>query len=390
MTVDCDLAVIGGGPAGAAAALRARRLAPDRSVVLIDRVEFPRDKACGDGIGPEALALIDRLGVSGLLDDYPPVDRVRITAPDGTQMAGRAPRPGRVVPRSVLDDRLRTAALRAGARPLRHHVREVRPVAGGVRVDDALTARWVVGADGANSRVRRSVGADRQPPAHRGLAMRGYAAADGLEELSITFVSDRWPAYAWAFPTGRGLVNVGYGPFDARRVGSRQELVRTLERLAPREPDPDSLRAHHLPLSTSRPRVAHGRVLLAGDAASLINPLTGEGIAYALLSGALAGAAAVRFPATAHRVYPGALERALGRHLRHTTAAATLFRWRFPVTLSVGAGKHSPGAFADLCEFALGTGLITSRIAAGMTAQTARVAAAYAAGQVRAVPESSS
>lgn len=366
-----DLAIVGAGPAGSAAALGALTADPAASVVLVDRDDFPRDKVCGDGIGPEGTAVLDHLGVGDVLAGYPRLHRVRLHAPDGTVAAGQAPRPGVVVPRVVLDARLRDAAIAAGAEPVTRQVREVVPDGDGAIVDGWLRARTVIGADGANGVVRRAVGAGDQPAGHTGIAMRGYGHDEALDELAIAFVDDRWPAYAWAFPTGDGTVNVGYGPFDRRTLGDgRRGLVASLDRHAELlgvRPDPATLRAHHLPLSTHRPAPAHGRVLLAGDAASLINPFTGEGIYYALLSGVMAGRAAVRFPGDPGRAYAGALRAHLGRHLRHTTLAARAFRSTFPVNASVRAAARTPRVLDDLCEFALGTGLLTPRLVRGLT-----------------------
>lgn len=368
---EVDLAVVGAGPAGSAAALGALTAAPDTSVVLLDRAEFPRDKVCGDGIGPEGTDVLAHLGVTDVIDGYAPLHRVRLHAPDGIVAAGEAPRPGVVVPRVVFDARLRDAAIAAGAEPVTRRVREVVTDGTGVVLDGWLRARTVVGADGANGIVRRSVGGGEQPAGHTGIAMRGYGHDDALDELVIAFVADRWPAYAWAFPTGDGTVNVGYGPFDRRLLADgRRGLVASLQEHAELlgvVPDPATLRAHHLPLSTWRPAPAHGRVLLAGDAASLINPFTGEGIYYALLSGVMAGRAAVRFPAAPGAAYAAALRARLGRHLRHTTLAARLFRSTFPVTASVSAAARNPAVLDDLCEFALGTGLLTPRLVGGLT-----------------------
>ena len=152
----------------------------------------------------------------------------------------------------------------------------------------------MVGADGAESVVRRALGIAPNRPQQLAIAIRGYAPVPaGLEDVQVIATTEqRWPAYAWSFPLGDGRANVGYGELVSGGV-NRDGLLAGLERLLPGV-GAAGLKAHRLPLSTGRPRQPDGRVLLAGDAASLINPLTGEGIFYAVLSGALAGAAAVR------------------------------------------------------------------------------------------------
>ena len=228
------------------------------------------------------------------------------------------PRPNRVIPRAVLDAELVSAAVARGAQLRRHRVRgiEVRP--DHVVLDGSIAARVVVGADGANSTVRRVLGVPPAPPTATAVAIRGYAPTTlDPDALVIEFARRRYPAYAWSFPLAGGGANVGYGVFDRRGSGSRAELLTALRELLPgQEPDPASIRAHHLPLSTAPRHHPDGRVLLAGDAASLVNPLTGEGIFDAVASGVLAGRAALLGSAAgaAHR---SAMRRTFERHHAH-------------------------------------------------------------------------
>ena len=321
------MAVVGAGPAGAAAALAALDACPGLSVLMLDRDDFPRDKACGDGIAPHALDVLAGLG-AWPVDGHRPVHRLRLGFPDGPVVAGRMRRPAHVVPRALLDARLVHAAVERGAQLRRQVVRCIERRDDHVLVD-GIPARVVIGADGANGVVRRLVGLPDPPTGTVAVAIRGYAPVhgDGDEEQVITFSSHLWPAYAWSFPLGEGRANVGYG--EVLRPGrplQRRELLARLDELLPGAGvDATGWRAHHLPLSSGRPAQPDGRVLLAGDALSLINPLTGEGIYYAVLSGALAGRAAAS-GGDPGRGYRNALRHELGRHLRHTTAAARVGR----------------------------------------------------------------
>src|SRR4029453_18098148 len=278
-----------------------------------------------DGLGPHAVGELTALGAAGVLDGYPPIRGLRLRSPRGLEGAGGPGRPTYVAPRTVLDARLVAAAQAAGAE-LRcgSAVRRLEQHDGGVLVDGDLTARVVVGADGANSTVRRLLGAPANPDRALAIAVRGSAPAPpGRPEQLIAWVTDGWPAYVWSFPTGTGVANVGYGLLRSRFHGDRAELHRRLHDLLPEAgPDPDSLRAHHLPFSSFRPPPGAGRVLLAGDAASLVNPLSGEGIYYALASGRLAARAALEVSADPLPAYRRLLARALGRHLRHASPLA--------------------------------------------------------------------
>ncbi|GIH16259.1 NAD(P)/FAD-dependent oxidoreductase [Rugosimonospora africana] len=377
-----DVAIVGAGPAGSAAALAARRYGA--SVLLLDRAAFPRDKACGDGIAAHTLDLLRDLGVTGVADGYAPVPALHLVGPGGSAVARRLSRPNYTIPRAVFDARLVDAAVAAGATLVRHAVHTIEERPDSIVLDGEISAGTVVGADGAYSLVRRSLGQPANPDGYVALAIRGYAPAlDAAEQLIVTAPTAQWPAYAWSFPIGDGRANIGYGEVLRGTALSRAHL---LDRLAALLPDVDTggadgLRAHHLPLSTHRPIPGRNRLLLAGDAYSLINPFTGEGIFYAVLSGSLAGQAAARAAglgtagggtasgatdggtagAAPARLYTEALRRRLGRHLRHSRLAARLTGRARVVDAAVRAAARDQRAFDSIVDLGLADGLLRAR-----------------------------
>jgi menaquinone-9 beta-reductase len=370
---DWDLVVVGAGPAGSAAALAALRTDPAARVLLLDAAGFPRDKVCGDGVAPHAMDVLADLGVdvTGLAAGTSPVTGLRLESPRGVWVARSFARPAFVIPRKQFDARLVRAARAAGAVLARRRVRTVTATGTAVVVDGHIRARVVIGADGAESVVRRQCGAAPAPAGTVALALRGYTSAGrwpaGEQQLITT--AAHWPAYAWVFPIGDGTANVGYGELIRGAPVSKTQLTQRLHRLLPDLP-PLPLRGHRLPMTPGRPDVAHGRILLAGDAASLINPLTGEGIYYAVLSGSLAGTAAMG-PDPAH-TYRHSLRRALGRHLRHTEVLAWLTRQPRLVDLATAAARDNQAAFDQLVDLGLGAGTIGAPFIRAMAAAIGR------------------
>ncbi|MFF0248754.1 NAD(P)/FAD-dependent oxidoreductase [Streptosporangium sandarakinum] len=367
MDEEWDLVVIGGGPAGSAAALQARRIRPDARILLLDRADFPRDKACGDGIAAHARDELAHLGLDGIIDDYRPTPRLAVISPGGARVEAAVARPNHVVPRTVFDARLIDAARAHDIEVRRHRVRTLTTRGGLPLIDDTITARTVIAADGANSTVRRLLGLPPSPDRHTAIAVRGYAdvPADDDTQL-IAMQKDGWPAYAWSFPIGDGTANVGFGMLlprlRATGLPGRQVLHGRLAELLPHLPARD-LRAHHLPLSPGRPRPGAGRVLLAGDAAGLINPLTGEGIYYALVSGRLAGQAAAHAGTDPLTAYRRALRATLGRHLRTTDALHLAAQSPAFIDAAVTTAAHRPEVFDLLVEVGLGAGTVPPPLA---------------------------
>lgn len=300
-----DVAVIGAGPAGSIAACVAARRG--LRVALVDQRTFPRDKACGDGLGPGVAALLDDLDLAHVLAGEVPARALTVYGPDGVVLdADLPPASGRghVVPRIDFDDRLHTAALARGAVDLSGHK----------LLDSGLSARcrWVtlrgpggqstieaplvVGADGAYSTLRRLLGVPKNPDQHMAVAMRAYAKStmfdpDGALRPRLVFEFSRslLPAYGWIFPTGKGVVNVGVGlmlPHLQRREHDLRTLLHKFV-ISCRERgielgEPYQERAHHLPTAGALPPLAHERAVLIGDAGSMINPVSGEGIVYGM------------------------------------------------------------------------------------------------------------
>lgn len=363
MHAPADVLICGAGPAGSAAALAARRADPSARVVIVDRAAFPRDKVCGDGIGPHAGDVLAELGAAHVLEGYEEIRAYRFRGPAGHEVASASQRPGWVVPRLEFDARLLEAAVAAGAELVTHRVRSVRVEPDRATVDERLAARVLVGADGANSVVRRQLGAEPNPAGHRALALRGYAARPpGTDELYFAWEGSHGLAYTWAFPIGDGRTNVGFIRLTSRHRGGRRALEQAVaERLPQLPPGEGTLAGHTLPLVSHRPDPAPRRnALLVGDAASLINPLSGEGIYYALASGALAGEAAVA-AADPGAAYRERLHARFGAHWRHVRLLARLLHVPGPVTGMLLAARHDPEALEALIDLALGDGTLTGR-----------------------------
>lgn len=370
-----DLIVVGAGPAGSAAALGALRHRPDAKVLLLDRADFPRDKSCGDGIAPHVFDTLADVGVTHLLDDWTPVHTLALEH-RGVTVTRDMARPTWVVPRSVFDKRLLDSATERGAVFLRHRVRKMELTDDGVVLDDTHRARVLVAADGANSQLRKAIGL--RAARRTAIAIRGYAPTQAAwaTRQAIVFGASRQPSYAWAFDRGDGFSNVGYGEVlsENRTSLTRKVMLRELEALLPGSAATgDGWLAHHLPLSSWHWQHPGGRVLLAGDAAGLINPMTGEGIYYAVATGVMAGTAAVETTGaprdSAGSCYRSAVRTLLGRHLKHTAVGSWISAQPRLLDAGLRAAAKDQGVFDAIVEVGLGRGRLTLPVLAGLAHQ---------------------
>lgn len=316
-----DIVVIGGGPAGAAAAMRAA--SAGATVTLFEKGAPGRDKICGDGLTPRAVKALDELGVD--LEDAHRINGLRMLANDTVRQLewpGIAPYPaqGAVWPRRRLDLRLMELADKAGV-DIRWETEALPELAEdgtvtGVRAGtDRIDADLVIVATGAPGAVHRMLGIDRDPDEPFGLAIRTYAEsprhAERYLEACLTLrdpAGTPVPGYGWMFPAGDGTVNIGVGALSTMRgfknlnLNTLQDSYRALVQDSwDLGPDLERPRAWRLPMSTTR-RYGRGWVAV-GDAAGLINPMNGEGIDYGLESGMLAADLYLAEPATAAARY---------------------------------------------------------------------------------------
>lgn len=301
-----DVAVVGGGPAGASAALLLARAGLE--TVVIDRAQFPRVKVCGEYLGAGAVAQLRELGLADLMERSAPIEGIHLSG-NGVRTELRFSQPGRSVPREVLDDALLQRALDSGAAFLQAHVEDVRSGDGAcslsIRTQEGesrvIGARYVIAADGAHSIVARKLGLSLPPREEARFALGGhYAGFCGLEPFVEMFVE--------------GASYFAVNPFDAARANV-MVIVRENE-LSARKNDVDAfVRERALALSGNSVRfsgarldgkrlatgpLAHatrticsGNILLAGDAAAFIDPFTGQGVFLALRGGTAAARAIV-------------------------------------------------------------------------------------------------
>jgi flavin-dependent dehydrogenase len=345
-----DVLIVGAGPAGAIAGLVLARAGA--RVRLVDRADFPRDKLCGDTVNPGTLACLRRLGIGEAVDARGlRVDGMLVTGERGAAIQGRYPGGlfGRAILRRDLDWLLLQQAVQAGCQLDAHvAVRDAivdasrdGPVVVGARIGHngstrELRARVTIAADGRRSTIAFGLGLARHPDVPRRWAIGAYF--DGVRHVSDTSLTPgvigemhvRRGRYIGVAPVPGGATNVCLVKPSHPADGDLRDPAALLMRELARDPLLRDRFAHARliappvvlgPLAVDvRPAAIDG-LLLGGDAAGFIDPMTGDGLRFAIDGGALAASAAL--DALAHG-WPGVHARLAARRRREFGG-----KWRF-------------------------------------------------------------
>ncbi len=313
LPIHTDVLVVGAGPAGSAAAAWTSRLGLE--TVLADAATFPRDKTCGDGLTPRAIAELELLGLGDWVRSHG-TNRGLRAAGFGQELllpwpGGSLPDYGSAVPRTELDDRIFRVAVEAGATALegaravdaerddRGRVTGVVFHIGKERRPHTVTCDRLVVADGVRSSLGRILGREWHRDTAYGVAGRSYVKSGRSDDPWISShlelrgeAGELLPGYGWIFPLGDGEVNLGVGALaTAKRPAELQirPLMEYYSRLRSQEWDlSGELRAPTsalLPMGGAVSGVAGPNWVLVGDAAGCVNPLNGEGIDYGMETG---------------------------------------------------------------------------------------------------------
>ena len=305
-----DVLVVGAGPAGAAAAAWAARQGLE--VLLTDAAVFPRDKTCGDGLTPRAVAELQKLGLEDWLRAHTVNQGLRAHGFGQTLLlpwpGGNLPAWGSAVARTELDDHIRTAAIKAGATAL-DGVRAVDVRREGERVAAVvferagerfeIACRRVIVADGVRSPLGKVLGREWHRDTVYGVAGRSYITSGMSDDPWISSHlelrgegGEILSGYGWIFPLGTGEVNIGVGTLATAKRPANVAIKPLMKFYADERRDEFELSGDLrmptsalLPMGGAVSNVAGPNWALIGDAAACVNPLNGEGIDYGLETG---------------------------------------------------------------------------------------------------------
>ncbi len=305
-----DVIICGAGPGGSIAAICLQR--KGLSVLLIDSKDFPRDKVCGDQITPLGVQLLKELKLvdSELLKSTNEIDKVLIKGPEKAQANFqfdflKNQSKIYIIPRLILDNHLVKNAEKSGVERHTSHIYEMEYSEDHVSIKSRtgnstfeFKSKIVIGADGSSSTIARL--SKLVPGKDRGIAIRGYIKGINLKADTLEgYFDKKWsPGYAWFFPLSKDSGNIGLGMTLKHYKKSNYKLRQLLDVFIEQPFIKSRLTSDYKvenigtwPLNIGPPKwnqLVEDRVILVGDAASLINPFTGGGIETAIISGKLA------------------------------------------------------------------------------------------------------
>lgn len=356
-----DIVIAGAGPAGCTAALALKD--GGLNVALLERAQFPRDKVCGDAIPARALKTLQKVDPK-LADAFNAFSEKLLTRHTDVVYGKRTLRlhwqiPAYTCARIEFDNHLFHMVRQHTPVDIYEgtYIEQVTETGEGYQLQDkqgnVFRAKLVIGADGAQSVLAKQLGGYKLDREHHIGSVRAYFKNIGeLAEDKTEMYMDKHfqPGYFWIFPIAGGLANVGFGMVSAdiasKKVDLKKafyEFIETVPALKERFTHAEQvgkLEGHSLPLGSRRVVMSGQRFMLCGDAASLIDPITGEGIGNAMLSGRLAALQAIRcfdsgdFSAHAMQRYDNEVWTALGKELGLRTRAQNILR-RAPFLLDV-------------------------------------------------------
>ncbi len=308
--------VVGGGPAGSAAAYWLARAGHD--VTLVEKKEYPRDKTCGDGLTPRAILQLQEMGFDFDVAPFHRITGLRSYAGDDLMIEipwpehSRFPNWGGVMRRYDLDGQVAMLAEKQGVQILEKTLASPQIEDGvlkGVRLahdgdTETINPALTVIADGSMNRFGRDLGNSRRKDYPMGLAARGYYSSPMSTEPFLESQLDMrdsagatMPGYGWVFPLGDGTVNVGVGLLSTFKRWKHVNTTRMMEDYVATAPDYWGLDEDSkltdpvggkLTMAFSKGPLVGANWITIGDAAGAINPWNGEGISYAYETGRIA------------------------------------------------------------------------------------------------------
>jgi len=316
--MDFDAIILGGGPAGSIAAMYLHKLG--KNVLLVDRAQFPRDKVCGDAQGRKAAAIMKELGIYEEYERLPgqKIYGITLSSPNGTQIdidirSRDEPAPGYVHTRMIFDNFLFENAKKLVDTRV-FNVTDIITEDGYVKgiigtnengQKEEIRSNIILGADGANSILAIKLNLNKNPPEHHIVALRAYYknVSNMSDRIELHLIKNLLPGYFWIFPLPNGEANVGLGmvkeDVQKKDIDLRKSIIKEIEQnplFAGRFKDAElvgPIVGWNLPIASYHRKCYGNGFMLLGDAASLIDPLSGEGIGNAMISGKIAAQVAV-------------------------------------------------------------------------------------------------